>query len=234
MQNYQNRSYTVQAKEMTRLEYNQYRGWQIPENENPEDKGYMVINPNISERNVAGVDGYVSWLPEKAFAEVYEAEPQTWQGLLLEYRQLQERTEKLYQFLSANPEHEAAEILSGQYHLMRQYLDVLKYRVGDMGETTHALPPALEPFDKDVIFLKINNNTIYALETSYIKTLLSWHEDTAQITRLFADEEFPTGTNGERKELAEILLIKKDKWKQHRHQCWDGRPMRICCIDEDE
>lgn len=73
MKTYQTREYIVQVQAMTRFEYNEYRGWQVPESENPDDKGYMVINPNVSERNVKGVDGYVSWLPEQAFHEVYES-----------------------------------------------------------------------------------------------------------------------------------------------------------------
>lgn len=32
----------LEAKQMTRGEYNKYRGWTIPENENPDDEGYLV------------------------------------------------------------------------------------------------------------------------------------------------------------------------------------------------
>ena len=45
----------IHAEPMTRGEYNQYRGWQIPENENPEDEGYHIVYP----------DGYESWSPQK-------------------------------------------------------------------------------------------------------------------------------------------------------------------------
>lgn len=30
------------AKEMSRKEYCEYRGWKVPENENPEDRVYLV------------------------------------------------------------------------------------------------------------------------------------------------------------------------------------------------
>ena len=42
---------------MTRGDYNRYRGWAIPENENPADEGYFVKYP----------DGYESWCPKAQF-----------------------------------------------------------------------------------------------------------------------------------------------------------------------
>lgn len=51
----------LEAKQMTRGEYNKYRGWTIPENENPDDEGYLVKYS----------DGYESWSPKKQFEESY-------------------------------------------------------------------------------------------------------------------------------------------------------------------
>ncbi len=51
----------IEAKPMTRGEYNQYRGWSIPADENPDDEGYLV------KYN----DGYISWSPKKQFEEAY-------------------------------------------------------------------------------------------------------------------------------------------------------------------
>lgn len=51
----------IQAKEMNRGDYNKYRGWTIPENENPKEKGYLVKYS----------DGYESWTPEKQFKDAY-------------------------------------------------------------------------------------------------------------------------------------------------------------------
>lgn len=51
----------IDARPMTRGEYNIFRGWQIPENENPEDEGYLVKYP----------DGYISWSPKPVFEEAY-------------------------------------------------------------------------------------------------------------------------------------------------------------------
>ena len=51
------RCHLVDAKPMTRGAYNKKRGWEMPANENPKDKGYLVKYP----------DGYVSWCPKAQF-----------------------------------------------------------------------------------------------------------------------------------------------------------------------
>ena len=51
------RCHLVEATPMTRGAYNKKRGWTIPENENPKDKGYLVKCP----------DGHVSWCPKAQF-----------------------------------------------------------------------------------------------------------------------------------------------------------------------
>lgn len=48
------RCQAVNASPMTRGDYNAYRGWRIPKNENPADEGYLVVLP----------DGYESWCPK--------------------------------------------------------------------------------------------------------------------------------------------------------------------------
>ena len=49
------------AKPMNRLEYNDFRGWDLPENENGDDAGYIVQY----------TDGYVSWSPAAQFEDAY-------------------------------------------------------------------------------------------------------------------------------------------------------------------
>ena len=51
----------IEAKEMTRGDYNAYRGWKTPADENPADEGYRVKYS----------DGYESWSPKKQFEEAY-------------------------------------------------------------------------------------------------------------------------------------------------------------------
>ena len=52
----------IKAKPMTRGEYNTFRGWPIPNDENPADDGYLVEYS----------DGYISWSPVKQFEEAYK------------------------------------------------------------------------------------------------------------------------------------------------------------------
>ena len=52
----------VAAQPMTRGEYNTYRGWAIPENENPSDEGYLVERYN----------GTITWIPKETFEDIYE------------------------------------------------------------------------------------------------------------------------------------------------------------------
>lgn len=51
----------VEATKMSRGEYNRYRGWTIPENEDPADEGYLVKYSN----------NYESWSPKDAFETSY-------------------------------------------------------------------------------------------------------------------------------------------------------------------
>ena len=51
----------IEAKPMNRGDYNKYRGWKIPADENPTDEGYLVKYS----------DGYESWSPKKQFEEAY-------------------------------------------------------------------------------------------------------------------------------------------------------------------
>lgn len=51
----------IKAEPMTRGDYNKYRGWQIPVDEEPTEKGYLVKYS----------DGYESWTPLKQFEEAY-------------------------------------------------------------------------------------------------------------------------------------------------------------------
>lgn len=51
----------IEARPMNRGEYNEYRGWTIPADENPADEGYLVKYP----------DGYESWSPKPVFDEAY-------------------------------------------------------------------------------------------------------------------------------------------------------------------
>jgi hypothetical protein len=51
----------INAKPMTRGDYNTHRGWEIPKDENPADEGYLVVYDN----------DYQSWSPKAVFESAY-------------------------------------------------------------------------------------------------------------------------------------------------------------------
>lgn len=55
----------VHGTPMSRGEYNKYRGWDLPANEDGSDEGYLVIY------NKDTVDHYESWTPKKQLDEGY-------------------------------------------------------------------------------------------------------------------------------------------------------------------
>lgn len=61
----------INAKPMTRGEYNAFRGWTMPEGEKAADEGYLVEYTDGSGGNVEGFAGYVSWSPKGVFENAY-------------------------------------------------------------------------------------------------------------------------------------------------------------------
>lgn len=63
----------VLATLMNRGDYNEYRKWDIPANENPEDAGYLVEYLDGGESNHDDHEGYISWSPKSVFEAAYQA-----------------------------------------------------------------------------------------------------------------------------------------------------------------
>lgn len=59
----------IKAIAMTRGAYNTLRGWTVPEDENPDDLGYLTVEPG--ESNTDAYIGHVAWSPLELFASVY-------------------------------------------------------------------------------------------------------------------------------------------------------------------
>lgn len=63
----------VRAKQMSRQEYNDLRGWDLPADEEGSDKGYLVEDIN-APANTDSYGGYISWTPNDIFEDqFYEA-----------------------------------------------------------------------------------------------------------------------------------------------------------------
>jgi len=62
----------VKAKVMNRLDYNLFRGWKLPDDENGSDDGYLVEYLDGGEPNTKEYNGYVSWSPKEQFENAYK------------------------------------------------------------------------------------------------------------------------------------------------------------------
>ena len=62
----------IKATPMTRWEYNEFRGWDLPPNENGDDEGYLIENLDTGvQANTKTHDGYISWSPVDVFDREY-------------------------------------------------------------------------------------------------------------------------------------------------------------------
>ncbi len=74
----------INAKLMTRIEYNTLRGWDLPTNENPDDEGYLVEYIDGGSPNHPDFSGYISWSPKDVFDRAYKPTDGMTFGLALE------------------------------------------------------------------------------------------------------------------------------------------------------
>lgn len=126
----------VLAKPMTRIEYNQYRGWQLPENENGSDEGFLIEYVDGGQSNDSRHAGYISWSPADVFAQAY-ASYDTWlDRVKLEQAKLQTDLDGLNKALDVErkPDFISDEqwiyMTRQQFH-MRQYNQILLDRIAN-------------------------------------------------------------------------------------------------------
>lgn len=62
---------SLSAVAMTRGEYNEYRGWEIPSEEDPSEQGYLVEYADGGKPNDERHKGYISWSPKDVFEKCY-------------------------------------------------------------------------------------------------------------------------------------------------------------------
>lgn len=63
---------SVNAKPMTRGDYNTLRGWKLPDNEMGSDEGFLVEYVDDGSANTELYAGYVSWSPANVFKRAYK------------------------------------------------------------------------------------------------------------------------------------------------------------------
>lgn len=74
----------IDAKPMNRAEYNEYRNWQLPADENGADEGYLVEYHDGGKGNDSRHVGYISWSPKEQFENAYRPTEGLTFGLALE------------------------------------------------------------------------------------------------------------------------------------------------------
>lgn len=74
----------IAANPMTRLAYNEFRGWDLPNDEDGAVEGYLVEYLDGGKPNVEGYAGYVSWSPKAQFEAAYRPVDGLSFGLALE------------------------------------------------------------------------------------------------------------------------------------------------------
>lgn len=129
----------VNGTPMTRQEYSDFRGWQLPSDENGEDEGYLVEYLDGGKPNVESHKGYVSWSPKDVFeraslplGKIDDLAPHH-QRMMAERAQLCDRISKLVGFIVSAKylEIEAIEQcrLNGQLDYMMSYRRELDERL---------------------------------------------------------------------------------------------------------
>lgn len=74
----------IHALPMTRKEYNDYRGWELPANEDGNDEGYLVEYVDGGRANDSRHAGYISWSPKDVFERAYRPVENMSFGLAIE------------------------------------------------------------------------------------------------------------------------------------------------------
>lgn len=63
----------INAQPCTRREWCDFRGWELPADENGDDKGYLVEYTDGGKANTTEFAGYVSWSPKEVFELAYRS-----------------------------------------------------------------------------------------------------------------------------------------------------------------
>jgi hypothetical protein len=133
----------INAKPMNRLEYNQFRNWELPSDENGKDEGYLVEYINSSTSNTKEYKGYVSWSPKKEFEDSYKIADTFYDRLLIETQELVTKTNTLNNFMRTtkfvNLDREDKKLLYLQSRLMNEYVQVLDKRLELLGKNLNLI-----------------------------------------------------------------------------------------------
>ena len=125
----------LQAIPFNKKEYCDFRGWEVLENEDPTEEGYVVMYLDGGKPNLPNYSGYVSWSPKDVFEKAYqEVVPETFiTRLIAEETQLNDSKAKLSSFIESGSfgkiAEEQQELLKEQLVAMTTYSEILNKRI---------------------------------------------------------------------------------------------------------
>ena len=122
----------VYAYPMTRGDYNRFKGWTIPADENPNDEGYIVEYLDQQHPH------HISWSPKTVFESAYKkiaGDPafNFLDRLESEFHEAKGRLQRLGAFLDTTPfyslDHAEQDDLRLQHRCMTDYVDCMSRRI---------------------------------------------------------------------------------------------------------
>ncbi len=75
---------SIHAVPMNRREYNDYRGWEMPSDENGDDPGFLIEDADGGPTNDPRHAGYISWSPVDVFGRSYRCSGSMTFGMAIE------------------------------------------------------------------------------------------------------------------------------------------------------
>lgn len=75
---------SIHAVPMNRREYNDYRGWEMPSDENGDDPGFLIEDADGGPTNDPRHAGYISWSPAEVFGRSYRCSGSMTFGMAIE------------------------------------------------------------------------------------------------------------------------------------------------------
>lgn len=131
----------LDARPMTLGEYNNYRGWDKPENEDGDAPGYLVEYHDGGAPNHSDHKGYISWSPADIFersylaigtAEIIGDKPPHVQRMIAESALLRDKVTKLGEYMKTHEFRHlpliTRELMKAQLPTMMAYLNLLDSR----------------------------------------------------------------------------------------------------------
>jgi hypothetical protein len=124
----------LKARFMSKAEYCGLRGWRTPDDEDPNEIGYLVEYQDGGKPNVDGYEGYVSWSPADVFEKAYRPCGTFLDRLHIERTELSERISDLWRFINEKPQFAELDpyqqsLLIVQLKAMETYQRVLSARM---------------------------------------------------------------------------------------------------------